>query len=141
MHRLDHTPKPFSTDDFFKPNRLPLGHWRLLTRGPTVSMRVRARLVIVLYEFTNQVVEMMTSRLSRCMNTRTYRSTMPRVVTARLVKKSQAQGISERQRLGMSFEIVVPGTAEFSEDLGVARPVLARIFHPSPKKGTGAISK
>ncbi len=66
---------------------------------------------------------------------------MPRAVTARLVKKSQAQGISERQRLGMSFEIVVPGTAEFSEDLGVARPVLARIFHPSPKKGTGAISK
>ena len=30
----------------------------MLTRGPMVSMRVRAGLVIVLYEFTNQVVEM-----------------------------------------------------------------------------------
>jgi hypothetical protein len=58
MHGLDHAPKPFSADDLLKPNRFPLGHGRLLTRGPMVSMRVRAGLVIVLYEFTNQVVEM-----------------------------------------------------------------------------------
>ena len=58
MHRLDHTPKPFSTDDFFKPNRLPLGHWRLITRRPMVSMRVRSRFVVVLDKFANQVVEM-----------------------------------------------------------------------------------
>ena len=58
MHGLDHTPKPFFADDLLKLNRLPLGHRRLITRRPMVSMRVRARLVIVLYEFTNQVVEM-----------------------------------------------------------------------------------
>ena len=58
MHGLDHAPKPFSADDLLDLNRLPLRHGRLLTRGPMVSMRVRAGLVIVLYEFTNQVVEM-----------------------------------------------------------------------------------
>jgi hypothetical protein len=58
MHRLDHTAKPFSADDLLKPNRLPLVHRCLLTRGPMVSMRARPRFVIVLYEFTNQVVEM-----------------------------------------------------------------------------------
>ena len=58
MHRLDHTAKPFFADDLLKPNRLPLGHRRLLTRGPMVSMRVRARFVVVLDKFANQVVEM-----------------------------------------------------------------------------------
>ena len=84
-------------------------------------------------------------------------------VPARWEKKSQAHGIFERQRLGTSFQIIVPGTAasrrarldvfglkkildglptdlgdtqpaEFFEDLGVARAVLGL----KPKKGDGS---
>ena len=44
--------------DLLKLNRLPLRHWRLITRRPMVSMRVRSRFVVVLDKFANQVIEM-----------------------------------------------------------------------------------
>jgi hypothetical protein len=67
--RLDHTAKPFSADDLLKPNRLPLVHRCLLTRGPMVSMRARPRFVIVLDKFTNQVVEMILTKSNEMVET------------------------------------------------------------------------
>ena len=69
MHGHDHAAKPVSADDLLDSNRLPLRHGRLLKRRPMVSMEVRARFVIVLDKFANQVVEMILAEGNKMVET------------------------------------------------------------------------
>ena len=55
--RLDHATKLFTTDNLCEANRFPFGNGPLITRRPMVSVGVRSRLVVVLDELTNQIVE------------------------------------------------------------------------------------